>query len=109
LLGLAGLLLLACNQPDYVVTVELTGSQPIQFTGWYKVESAGSDSTAVSGTTPKSWSFTVKRKGGDAVTAFFAKTNQPGTMTGRITADSTPVEEKSAANPTDSLRLHWAP
>ncbi|MEO0080761.1 MAG: hypothetical protein ABIL25_00505 [candidate division WOR-3 bacterium] len=103
----ACVLILSCTVlMDYQVQLELVGDAGIQFTGYYATTLAGVDS--VSGTIPVYYTVSVKRSG-DAITAYFQKVNQPGTMIGRMIVDGDTVQEKTASNPSDALHMYWCP
>ena len=103
----AGLLALSCTAfEDHQVRIEVTGDSGIVFSGCHATAFRGLDS--VTGTIPAHWVVPVKRVG-DAVSAYFQKVNQPGTMTGRMIVDGDTVQEKTVTNPSDALHMHWEP
>ena len=106
LLGICLLLPFCATVADYQVRVELTGDSGIQFTGYYATTLGGTDS--VSGTIPVDYTVLLRRSG-DAISAYFQKVNQPGTMTGRMLVDGDTVQEKTVTNPSDALHMHWEP
>ena len=104
LAALAGLSLMTCDALKTVdVTLEITGSQLSAFTGYY--ETTGSDTVAISGTVPKSYTFQA-RKSLDVVAAQIVRVGN-GQLTAKIVSEDITRDSASTSDVVGTVTLEW--
>lgn len=103
-MALAGFSLMACDALKIVdVTLDITGDNLSYFTGYY--ETTGSDTTAISGTVPKSYTFQA-RKSLDVVAAQIVRVGV-GKISARIVADGVTRDSAATDDLVGTIHLEW--
>ncbi len=102
--ALAGFSLMACDALKIVdVTLDITGDSLSVFTGYY--ETTGTDTTAISGTVPKSYTFQA-RKSLDVVAAQIVRVGV-GQISARIVADGVTRDSAATNDVVGVITLKW--
>lgn len=101
---LGSLSLMACDALKIVdVTLDITGDSLSYFTGYY--ETTGSDTTAISGTVPKSYTFQA-RKSLDAVAVQLVRVGV-GQISARLVADGVTRDSAATGGVVGVITLEW--
>ncbi|GEM_PF-949260 len=102
--ALAGFSLMACDALKIVdVTLDITGDNLSYFTGYY--ETTGSDTTAISGTVPKSYTFQA-RKSLDVVAVQIVRVGV-GQISARIVAGGVTRDSAATSDVVGVITLEW--
>ncbi len=102
--ALASFTLMACDALKIVdVTLDITGDDLSYFTGYY--ETTGSDTTAISGTVPKSYTFQA-RKSLDVVAAQIVRVGV-GQVSARLVADGVTRDSAATSGVIGVIHLEW--
>ncbi|MBN2465347.1 hypothetical protein JXD38_06960 [candidate division WOR-3 bacterium] len=104
IVALACFSLMACDALRIVdVTLDITGDNLSYFTGYY--ETTGSDTTAISGTVPKSYTFQA-RKSLDVVAVQIVRVGV-GQISARLIADGITRDSAATSDVVGVITLEW--